>query len=324
MSDFRSDITLPEVAAFLAARFGSEVRDLAQVGRQGEWSTAFRFGLDGREWILRFSALDEDFRKDAIAARFAAPGLPIPAIREIGEAFGGFYAISERIPGTFLDELNGEAMRATLPALFATLDAMRRVDLGHSSGYGVWDADGNGPHPTWHAALRDIGNDRPRERTHGWRERLRGSPFGLERFDESFAALERLLPFCREERFLVHGDLLNFNVLTVDGQISGVIDWGCALTGDFLYDLAWFAFWAPWYPAWQGIDFAREAQAHYAAAGLEVLHFAERLRAYQLHIGLDSQRYNAFRGRWENLEQVTAQTLDLARSAIDEAVCCGV
>ena len=51
----------------------------------------------------------------------------------------------------------------------------------------------------------------------------------------------------RQERHLIHSDLLNYNVLVADGRISAVIDWGCAMYGDFLYDLAWFEFWAPWY-----------------------------------------------------------------------------
>ncbi len=38
--------------------------------------------------------------------------------------------------------------------------------------------------------------------------------------------------------------------------------------GDFLHDLAWFAFWSPWYPAWENIDFPHEAAHHYESIGL--------------------------------------------------------
>jgi hygromycin-B 4-O-kinase len=83
--------------------------------------------------------------------------------------------------------------------------------------------------------------------------------------------------------------------------------------GDFLYDLAWFVFWAPWYPAWHGIDFVAAAARHYATIGLEIPHFAERLACYQIHIGLDGMAYQAFTERWEMLAETAARTLGVAR-----------
>ena len=37
-------------------------------------------------------------------------------------------------------------------------------------------------------------------------------------------------------------------------RLEAVFDWGCSLAGDFLYEVAWFTFWAPWYPALDAID----------------------------------------------------------------------
>ena len=141
------------------------------------------------------------------------------------------------------------------------------------------------------------------------------SPTGTGPFEEALGHLRTLLDHCPEERHLIHGDLLNYNVLVADGRISAVIDWGCAMYGDFLYDPAWFAFWSPWYPEWQGIDFRREAARHYAAIDLEVVAFEERLRCCQIHIGLAAQAYNAFTGRWEELERTAARTLAIARGS---------
>jgi hygromycin-B 4-O-kinase len=302
-----------EARAFLASRFGNDVADVALIG-EGAWSRAFAFRRGEEDLVIRFGALDEDFRKDYFAARFASAALPIPEVIEIGEAEGGHYAISRRVHGGYLDELAEAQMRAVLPSLFTALDAARLADLSVTSGYGIWGADGDAPHPNWHAALLDIANDRPANRTHGWRERLAVSSTGTEPFATALARLEQMTPYLPPERHLIHCDLLNFNVL-VDGQrISAVIDWGSAMYGDFLYDLAWFCFWQPWFPAWQGIDFLREAQRHYAAIGLDVPHFAERLAAYQIHIGLDSQAYCAYKERWDMLEEVAARTLAVSIS----------
>lgn len=302
-----------QAEAFLVARFGRDVGGVASVG-QGEWSKAYGFRRAGRDYIVRFSALQEDFAKDRLAARYGSRDLPIPRVIEVGDAFGGFYAISERAFGGYLDALDQAQMRTMLPALFAALDAARLVDLSASVGYGVWGADGAARHPTWQAALLEVAVDRPTERTHGWREGLAASPTGPGPFEEGFERLEALVDCCPVERHLVHSDLLNDNVLVSGERISAIIDWGCSMYGDFLYDVAWFSFWSPWYPAWHGIDFRGEAARHYASIGLDVPHFEERLRCCQVHIGLMAQAYNAFKGRWADLDATARRTLEVATS----------
>jgi hygromycin-B 4-O-kinase len=304
-------LSTADAEAFLLSRLGPDVSEISPIGH-GEWSRAYAYQRGDTEYIVRFSALDEDFRKDRIAARYSSRALPIPAIVEIGETGDGFFAISERAPGGFLDDLDEDQMRAMLPALFAALDAARRVDLSASTGYGSWGADGNAPHESWRAALLAIADDRPGERTHGWRERLVASPTGSDPFEAALARLDALIPECAEERHLIHSDLLNFNVLVEDGRISAVIDWGCAMYGDLLYDLAWFAFWAPWYAAWHGIDFRSEAARHYASIDLAVPRFEERLTCCQIHIGLAAQAYNTFKERWDALEETARRTIEVA------------
>ena len=306
-------VTDAQAAAFLVERFRGEAGDLVSVGA-GDWSRAFGFRRANSDYIVRFSALEEDFAKDRRAAHYATRDLPIPPTIEIGAAFGGFYAISERVNGGYLDALSSEEIRRLLPALFAALDAARLVDLSASSGYGVWNADGIAQHQTWRAALLDIATDRPDGRIHGWRDRLAASATGAGPFDEALSSLRALVGSCPEARHLVHSDLLNRNVLVSGDRLSAVLDWGSSMYGDFLYDLAWFAFWSPWYPAWSGIDFVQEAARHYAAIGLDVPNFAERLRCYQIHVGLGGQIYSAFRGRWVSLEATARRTLAVADS----------
>jgi hygromycin-B 4-O-kinase len=312
-TDETGAVSAVQARAFLGDRFGHDVGGVSAIG-YGEWSRAYTFRRDGGDYVVRFGGYREDFDKDCLAARFGSKDLPIPRVTEIGDAFGGFYAISERAFGDYLDDLDEKGMRALLPALFGALDAARQVDLSSSVGYGGWGSDGRAPHASWRATLLDDAHDRPEDRTYGWRDRLATSPTGSEPFEEALAILRSLVDRCPEERHLIHSDLLHFNVLVADGRITAVVDWGCAMYGDFLYDVAWFAFWSPWYPAWRGIDFPHEAARHFASVGLEVPHFEERLRCCQIHIGLAGQAYNAFKGRWEELEETAARTIEVGRS----------
>ncbi|MEN3342836.1 MAG: hygromycin-B 4-O-kinase [Actinomycetota bacterium] len=292
------------VEAFLRERCSGPVRDVAPVGR-GDWSVAYAFRSDGADHVARFGAWLEDFEKDRVAAAYASAELPVPQVLEVGEALGGYYAISERAYGTFLEALDERRMRAILPAFFAALDAARRTDLSGTTGYGQWDATGAAPHASWQEALLAVGEDEPSSRTHGWRERLASSPLGDGPLEEALACLRELAPGCPDERHLTHNDLLNRNVLVADGRLQAVFDWGNSTHGDFVYELAQFTFWAPWHPAWRGVDLADEAQRHYERIGLDVPGFEQRLRAYEIRIALDGCTYNAFRERWDELEATT-------------------
>ncbi len=284
------------VKEFLAAGFGSDDSDIVPLGK-GVWSKAFAFRRAGRDYVIRFGVYREDFAKDQLSAGYASPALPIPRVIELGEAFGGYYAISERVFGRYIDDVDETRMRALLPSLLAALDALRLADISGTTGYGLWDGDGTAQHISWRAALLDVANDRREDRTHGWRARLVASPVGIGPFEEAYGHLRALADRIPGDRHLIHNDLLHYNVLVEADRVTGVLDWGCGMYGDFLYDLAWLCFCQPWYPAWRRIDFRDEARRHYAEIGLDVPHFEERLRCCQIHVGLAAQAYMAYAGK---------------------------
>lgn len=310
---FRPSHSTADVAAFLAARLDA-VSEVEPLGA-GEWSQAFSFVAGARALVVRFGAYIEDYRKDSSATRYAAADLPIPEVIEIGEAFDGYYAVSVRLRGDPLDHLDASGLREAMPSILRFLDAMRVADVADTHGYGMWAADGTARFDSWRGFLLAAADDSLYPRIAGWRPALEARPSDLAVFEAGYEELKSLLPQLSEERSLLHTDIVGDNVRVADGAVSAVVDWANAMYGDFLYDLARLTFWVPWYPAWSAVDIVGAARAHYEAIGLAVPAFEERLRACQIHIGLDAQAYNVFTERWEELARSGQRTLELARGS---------
>lgn len=295
-------------ARFLAARYGPGAGSVAGLGG-GDWSRAFAFRLGDRDLVARFGRHREDFLKDQQAMAFARPALPVPAVLEIGEALGGFYAISQRHFGIFLESLDERQWQRLLPALLGALDALRAIE---PPGSGVdWTGEGGSPPLSWRQWLIASLEDQPGERVGGWRAKLKEAPASDAVFVAGERAVRSLLWACPEVRHVLHRDLLHRNVLVAAdaSRLEAVFDWACSLAGDFLYEVAWFTFWAPWYPALDALDVRRVIQDHYGTIGLVVENFDQRLACYELQIGLEHLAYAAFTDREDDLHAVTRRTL---------------
>jgi hygromycin-B 4-O-kinase len=297
-------------ARFLAERYGPSAGSVSELGA-GDWSRAFSFRLDDRDLVVRFGRHLEDFTKDQKAVAFARLELPVPTVLEVGEALGGFYAISERHFGAFLETLDERQWRNLLPALLRALDALREIQ---PPGRGVeWASEDVSAPLTWRQWLVASLEDHPGERVGGWRARLKETAEIEDVFVSGERAMRSLLGACPEVRHVLHRDLLNRNVLVADdaSRLEAVFDWGCSLAGDFLYEVAWCTFWAPWHPALDALDFHRVIEEHYEAIGLSVEHFDQRLACYELQIGLEHLAYAAFIGREDDLCAVARRTVQI-------------
>jgi hygromycin-B 4-O-kinase len=293
------DIDRTQVQAFLANHFDLASSHVVRIG-EGAWSQCFGFRRGDQELVIRFGRHVDDFRKDQLASTFRTPDLPIPEVLAIGRAFDDHYAISTRVYGVALESLSATQWQSIVPSLAAALESMRLADLSATVGFGGWRGDGHAPHAEWSGHLLTVGDDTPDRRTHGWRARLAACPQADALFTWGFDRLKRVanttVPRC-----LIHGDLINRNVLVLESSITGVFDWGCACYGDHLYDLAWFEFWASWFPS-LNIDLLRsELERRWHAVGYAPYQRDERLMACYLHIGLDHLAYNAHLGDWPAL-----------------------
>jgi len=306
-------VSTAEAERLLAEIVGRDVTDVGPAG-EGAWSRAFSFvdRVDGVERILRVGRHVEDFEKDRQAAAWATPALPVPAFSGLGEGPGWWWAITDRVHGTPLEELDTDGWQLVLPALWAAWDDMLAVDPP-GTGWGLWDGTGSTPHPTWAAALLPAGTDVPGERGEGWPARLAASPVGDGPFREALAALTEVADAYTGPRRLVHGDLLNRNALATDTLVTGVFDWGCGRWADPLYELAILDFWSTWHPGLAAVGIREAGLDHLEEAGVDLTNVEERWLACQLHVGLDHQGKTVSIGDQTNLATITEQTSALLR-----------
>jgi len=270
--------------------------------RGGFWSSAFAYALDGRELVLRLGSIREGFEADRDAMAYGSPELPVPAVLEIGAAFGEAYAISERHHGSFLEELDpalagvgGECLTRLLVALRAVPD------------------DSTGQGPSWRRWLLDGLIDDPSRRVSGWRKQL-AEDSSLDRlFTACEIRIAAMVESCPQRRDLVHGDLLHQNVLmTPDAKrITAVFSWKCSLRGDFLYDTAWCTFWGDsFHPGIGAADLWGRMMAEPSSVGDPdaLKNAAERHHCYELQIGASHLAWHTWVGNHDDRQRVARHT----------------
>ena len=304
-----------QISRFLTLRFGSSVRDVSPLGA-GQWSRAFSFDTDNSRLVVRFGDHDEDFTKDRIAASWQQPGLPVPKFIDMGEAFGTFYAITERAEGKFLDRLTRTEVAEVLPSLLRVLDALRQVPVAQASGFGGWNRSGVGEHISWKDAILTVETKRPR--IAGWKSRLQEWPECQRAFDQGIERLQLLAEHVPSRQDVIHRDWTNRNVLVTGANVTSVFDWGCSMYGDHLYDIAWLTFCTPYTLGFDRLEMLRVARQHYVNEGVNPDDFDRRIDCYELHIGLGALTYQAFLGdegaaQWL-ATQIVASSIEKARA----------
>jgi aminoglycoside phosphotransferase (APT) family kinase protein len=291
-----------EVRTFLTDLHRAPIEALEPLSG-GFWSTAFGYRAGGRELVARFGPIRAGFEADRAAMAYATDDLPVPEVLDIGDAFGGAYAISRRHHGRFLEDLRVEEGATAGPMLARLLAALRHTpDVG-------------GAGSSWRRWLVDSLEEDPAAANAGWRKALATRPGADELFRTVAARVRELASECPERRDLVHGDLLHRNVLVTSdtSRVEAVFSWKCSMRGDFLFDTAWCTFWGesfhpgiaaldPWRLTWE-TEAPDTGEARRDAA--------LRHHCYELHIGATHLGWHAWTGDDAGLAEVAAHTVGI-------------
>ena len=281
----------------------------------GEWSAAYKYSADGVDLVIRLSHTAENFHRDSIAARWSSPELPIPQIIRIDRYQDQYYAISPFFHGVPLEMLSAPELEQTIPDFISMMTALQSVNLDWMKGFGTITPEGQGTFRSWREALLDINNDRPDSLTHGWKNILEKNPAAQRKYDRFYEQLVKLVPFRPEQKHLIHSDLLYQNLFVDNHRISAVLDWGCAMIGDPVYDIAIFNFFEPWYPAFAQTKLVqRMGESYIVQSPYNSLNFEQRMTAYQIHLTLGNIAYciysdgkHDYNEHIDRLEEVLAQ-----------------
>lgn len=299
MSTVKTKIDPEKVLQYLKEHFDSSIESVAFI-TGGESSQAFSFCTDAGDFIIRVNTHSSNgFHKDAYAFdHFATHDIPIPKIIEIGNMDETYYfAISRMAHGATINKLPDDEYQKTLPDLLRILDAVHDTDIRDTSGYGKWDSDGIAPLDSWKEFVLSVGEHVQKD------DLFKNSFLEKDVWEKLFGQMEKLVESCPEDRYLVHGDYGNNNATAENGKVAGIFDWAEALYGDFVYDIAWLAFWQ------KDVGKRQALEDYYAKRGIP--NFAERLLCYKLRIGLGSISFYAYSKQEEKYERIKERTLNL-------------
>lgn len=260
--------------------------------KDGEWSAAHRFSLDGHDYVIRVSHTPDNFYRDSIASGWSSPNLPIPQIIKVDRYQEQYYAISTFFHGEAFERLPAVDLEQTIPGFLSMMIALRSVNIDSVTGFGTLTPAGCGAFQSWSEALLDVNNDRPDSLVHGWKKTLSEIPEARRKYDQFYEQLTELVKYCPEQKRLIHSDLLYQNLLVDNNIITAVLDWGCAMIGDPVYDIAIFDFFEPWYPAFTQVNLIQKMRQSYLEQSSDNReNFIQRMAAYQIHLTLGNIAY---------------------------------
>lgn len=259
---------------------------LREIG-EGTWSRAFGFGPATDRRVIRLGTTTEDFTKDAQAAALYRTLLAVPAIHAVGWWGDVAYAIADEVVGTPLEDLDEAGWLSVLPELWRTIDVIAAAPRPTIGGYGEWGPEGLGTWPSWSGWLRRAGRDTLEARVGPVAGHLESRPGMAVLVDAALLRLEALAPAGEGRRQVVHGDLVNRNVLAVGDRLTGILDWGCVIDGDPALSVAELELWGPWYPDGLGrVDVRDRWRSHLEGRGGDLTDLDTRMDAAALHLAI--------------------------------------
>lgn len=225
------------VAAFVASELGCEATWVVRVAAFAT-NAVYEVDADGRRFVVKASMLHDALRAEAWAcARGADAGFAAPAILGLGRL-----GTDNSMSAFIMRRVSGEPIVAGHPAFREVGVGLRRLHDMRLPGFGwlaeaSWGERGDFSllHGSWLGFLKGIRGD-VRSLADSYVVAAPVAEAVAAAIDAHADALAAV-----EVGSLCHGDLKAAHILVDAGRLAGVIDWGDAVVGDPLWDIARFA-----------------------------------------------------------------------------------
>src|SRR5262249_51730950 len=225
------------VAAFVASELGCEATRVVRVDAFAT-NVVYEVDADGRRFVVKASLMHDALRAEAWAcARGADAGCAAPAILGCGRL-----APDDSMSAFIMCRVDGWPIVAGHPALPEVGGVLRRLHDVRLPGFGwlaeaLWDERGDFSllHSSWLGFLKGICGDARSlaDRYVVAAPVAEAAAAAIDAHADALAAVGG--------GALCQGELKAAHLLVEAGRLAGVIDWGDAVVGDPLWDIARFA-----------------------------------------------------------------------------------
>ena len=236
-SDAPADGWEAAVAAFVGEHLSCEVAAVQRV-RAFATNAVYKVEAGGHRLVVKASAMHDALRGEAWACgQGLGAGCPVPAVLGFGRLGSGAGKSA-----FIMSLIDGLPLAGPHPVLREVGVRLRQLHEVRVTGFGwLSDASWNGTggfslrHGSWRGFLEDVvGEIRALAGSYAVADAVADAAAGaVDARGEALAVLE--------VGSLCHGDLKVGHVLVDDDRLAGVIDWGDAVVGDPVWDIARFA-----------------------------------------------------------------------------------
>lgn len=281
MVDRKLTTSLSELTDHIYHNFSPGVSNIVPI-QGGERSITYSFSANGKDFIIRINREVEGFQKDKNAYEDFQNLIPVPKMLKIGSYQSGYYAISEKAKGTVPDDTKGLS-HYLIENIFLILDAIH-VPAKIDDKYGLIDSAREAHFETWEEYIfKDyILVVKKNGDYYTWKEIYAKSKNDIEEFKNIEKRIKGLIKYIPKEKYFIHGDFGGSNLIVDDDKVTAVIDWSESMYGDFLFDIAYYAFWRG------DTELIKMYKNYCVKKDRAIPYFEERILCHQLFIGLHS------------------------------------
>lgn len=296
-------ININEVRWLLEELFKDPIKQIEEAPT-GKIKKVYFFEHKNKAYVIRFSMDDKEFKFEKyLQETFEDEDFPIAKLLYMGAFKNLYYAISEKIEGVAINELNEKELKSVMPSIMEALTKLHSIDVIDTEGYGWLDSKRNGSFNTFTEFLKGFFSSDQDVFWKGWYDLFESSFLDYGLFNVLYEKMMELSPYCEGRRYLTHTDFHYNNLIINNSKISGIIDWGGVSYLDFSFDLARLIMEFPDY------NLLSDFYDFYKEHNIDTSNFNERFLCAALCHSLDGMRFWAKQGSHEAYKSILENIL---------------